>query len=156
MSNTALIDVARSITAALDGRPVSGIHDDALLALTRQVEALGRLVDALRVATAGEIAARSRTEDGPAGLAARRGCRSANELLQRLTQVSGATGAARLGLAALTRPGTNLSGTPMPAKFDHVRSALEAGELGVDSAIALTKHLAPLQDRVHPDALDAA
>ncbi|MFD3446331.1 DUF222 domain-containing protein [Microbacteriaceae bacterium 4G12] len=132
------------------------LNDEALLAAIRVIEALGRQVDALRIAGAGELAARSRTEDGPAGLAARKGCRSANELLQRLTQVSGATGASRLNLAAHTRPGVALSGAAMPAKFDHVRAALEAGDLGVDAAVALTKNLAPLQDRVHPDALDAA
>ncbi len=156
MSSPALLDLARSVTAALENRSVGASEDDSLLALTRQVEALGRSVDALRIAAAGEIAARSRTEDGPAGLAARKGCRSANELLQRLTQISGATGAARLGLAALTRRGTALAGTPLPATFDHVRAALEAGELGLDAAVALTKNLAPLQDRVHPEALDAA
>ncbi|MFD3443545.1 DUF222 domain-containing protein [Microbacteriaceae bacterium 4G12] len=156
MSSTALFDLAGSIAAALDGRNVGGLGDEALLALTRQVEALGRSIDALRVSTAGEVAARSRTEDGPAGLAARQGCRSANELLQRLTQISGSTGASRIGLAAHTRPGVALSGARMPAKFDHVRAALEAGDLGIDAAVALTKNLAPLQDRVHPDALDAA
>ncbi len=156
MTSTTLTDLTDAVPTALPAASVGGLSDEQLLASTREIEALGRQVDALRVIVAGEIAARSRTEDGPAGLAARKGCRSVNELLQRLTQISGATGASRLGLAALTRPGTALSGARMPAKFDHVRAALEAGELGVDAAVALTKHLAPLQDRVHPDALDAA
>ncbi|WP_108252830.1 HNH endonuclease signature motif containing protein [Planctomonas deserti] len=156
MNFLTLANLTEAVPTALPVASLGGLNDDALCAVSRQVEALGRLIDALRVATAGEIAARSRTEVGPAGLAARKGCRSANELLQRLTQVSSATGAARLGLAALTRPDTALSGAATPAKFDHVRAALEAGELGVDAAIALTKNLAPLQNGVHPDALDAA
>ncbi len=156
MSKPPLADVTDAVAAALPTASLGGLSDENLLATTRGIEALGRYVDALRVTAAGEIAARSRTEDGPAGLAARKGCRSANELLQRLTQISGSTGAARLGLAALTRRGTALSGAAMPAKFDHVRVALETGNLGVDAAVALTKNLAPLQDRVHPDALDAA
>ncbi len=156
MNNPLLADVTDAVAAALPVASLCGLNDENLLATTRGIEALGRYVDALRVTAAGEIASRSRTEDGPAGLAARKGCRSANELLQRLTQISSSTGAARLGLAALTRHGTALSGAPMPAKFDHVRAALEAGELGVDAAVALTKNLAPLQDRVHPDSLDAA
>ncbi len=156
MNIPTLDDLAEAVPTALPVASLGGLSDDALLAATRQIEALGRYVDALRVTAAGEIAARSRTEDGPAGLAARKGCRSANELLQRLTQISSVTGVARLGLAALTRPGTALSGVRMPAKFDHVRAALETGELGVDAAVALTKNLAPLQDRVHPDSLDAA
>jgi hypothetical protein len=156
MTSPALTDLAEAVPTALPVASLSGLTDDALLAVLRDIEALGRQVDALRIAGAGELAARSRTEDGPAGLAAQKGCRSANELLQRLTQVSSATGASRLGLAALTRPGTALSGAAMPAAFDHVRAALEAGELGVDAAAALTKNLAPLRNRMHPDALDAA
>ncbi|WP_108250879.1 HNH endonuclease signature motif containing protein [Planctomonas deserti] len=156
MNSPTLADFTEAVSTAVPVASLVGQNDENLLALTRQIEALGRYADALRVTAAGEIAARSRTEDGPAGLAARKGCRSANELLQRLTQISGATGASRLSLAALTRPGTPISGAPMPAKFDHVRAALETGELGVDAAIALTKNLAPLQDRVHPEALDAA
>ncbi len=156
MTTPTLTDLAEAVPTALPIASLGGLTDDALLSAIRDIEALGRQVDVLRIAGAGEVAARSRTEDGPEGLSVRKGCRTANELLQRLTQISGATGASRLTLAALTRRGAALSGTPMPAKFDHVRAALEAGELGVDAAVALTKNLAPLQDRVHPDALDAA
>ncbi len=156
MNSPTLTDLAEAVPTALPVASVGGLNDNALLRAIREIEELGRHVDALRVVTAGKLAARSRTEDGPAGPAARKGCRSANELLQRLTQISSATAAARLGLATLTRPSTDLSGAPMPARFDHVRAALETGELGVEAAVALTKNLAPLQDRVHPDALDAA
>jgi hypothetical protein len=156
MTTPTLTNLVEAVPTALPATSVAGLSDEGLLATTREIEALGRYVDALRVTAAGEIAAPSLTEDGPAGLAARKGCRTANELLQRLTQVSNATGASRLALAAHMRPGTALSGAPMPARFDHVRAALEAGELGVDAAVALTKNLAPLQSRVHPDALDAA
>ncbi|MFD3444155.1 DUF222 domain-containing protein [Microbacteriaceae bacterium 4G12] len=156
MKRQTLADLAEAVPSALPVASLGGLNDEALLAAIRVIEAMGRQVDALRIAGAGELAARSRTEDGPAGLAARKGCRSANELLQRLTQISGATGASRLGLAAQTRHGEALSGARMPANFDHVRAALEAGDLGIDAAVALTKNLAPLQDRVHPDALNAA
>ncbi|MFD3445132.1 DUF222 domain-containing protein [Microbacteriaceae bacterium 4G12] len=156
MNTPTLTDLADAVPTALPAVSVGRLSDEALLRAIRELEKLGRHIDALRVVTAGELAVRSRTEVGPAGLAARKGCRSANELLQRLTRVSGATGAARLSLAALTRPDSAISGAAMPAKFDHVRAALESGDLGIDAAVALTKNLAPLQDRVHPDALDAA
>ncbi|MFD3448609.1 DUF222 domain-containing protein [Microbacteriaceae bacterium 4G12] len=156
MNSPNLTDLAKAVPTALPVTSVGGLSDESLLRTIRDIEELGRHIDALRVVTAGELAVRSRTEDGPSGLAARKGCRNVNELLQRLTQISSATGASRLGLALLTRPSTALSGVPMPAKFDHVRAALEAGALSVDAAVALTKNLAPLQDRVHPDALDAA
>jgi len=156
MQNPTLADLADAVPTALPVASVDGLSDERLLAAVREIEALGRHVDALRIAAAGTIAARSRTEDGPAGLAARKGCRSANELVQRLTQVSGATGAARISFAVLTRSGVALSGAPMPAPFDHVRTALERGDLGIDAAVAVTKNLVPIADRVHPDALDAA
>jgi hypothetical protein len=156
MQNPTLADLAEAVTTALPVRSMGGLSDEQLLASIRGIEAVGRVVDALRVASAGELASRSRTELGPAGLAARKGCRSANELLQRLTRVSGATAASRLGLAALTRRGSTLTGGVTPAKFDHVRVALEAGTLGVDAAAALTKHLAPLQERVGSAEVDAA
>jgi len=156
MTTLTLTDLAEAVPSALPAASLSGLGDERLLAAVRDIESLGRRVDALRVAAAGEVASRSRTEDGAAGLAARKGCRSANELVQRLTQVSGATGASWISLAALTRPGVALSGAPMPAPFDRVRAALEAGSLGIDAAVAVTKNLAPIADRVHPDALDAA
>jgi Domain of unknown function (DUF222)/HNH endonuclease len=156
MTTPTLTHLAEAVSAAPTAASVRGLTDENLLSTIRDIETLGRQVDALRVAAAGELAARSRTELGAAGLAARKGCRNANELLQRLTRVSGATGAARLGLAAVTRPDVTISGTPIPAAFEHVRAALDAGNLGIDAAIALTKNLAPLGERVHPEALDAA
>jgi Domain of unknown function (DUF222)/HNH endonuclease len=156
MITPTLTDLADAVATAPTVASVRGLTDENLLGTIRDVEALGRHLDALRVAAAGELAARSRTELGPAGLAARKGCRTPNELLQRLTQVSGATGAARLSLAVQTRPDVAISGTPIPATFEHVRAALDAGKLGIDAAIALTKNLAPLKDRTHPETLDAA
>src|SRR3954452_16069383 len=100
MTNPVLTDLAEAVAAAPTVASVRGLTDERLLSAIRDVEALGRHIDALRVATAGELAARSRTEVGAAGLAARKGRRTPNELLQRLTQVSGATGATRLSVAA--------------------------------------------------------
>src|SRR3712207_9219563 len=102
MQNPTLTDLVNAVPAALPGGSVRTLSDEALLGTIRDIEALGRQVDALRVAAAGELADRSRTVLGPAGLAARKGCRTPNELLQRLTQISRATGAARLGLAPHT------------------------------------------------------
>src|SRR5215217_1291693 len=154
MTYPTMTDLVEAVSTALPVASVRGLTDENLLGTIRDVETLGRLIDALRVAAAGELAARSRTEIGAAGLAARKGCRNANELLQRLTSVSGVTGAARLSLAALTRPDVTISGTAIPAAFERVRAALDAGNLGIDAAIALTKNLAPLGERVHPEALD--
>jgi hypothetical protein len=86
------IDLLERLTAELaaevDSSTVPGLSDEGLISLATSVEAHGRLVDALRVRVAGEMGERSRRELGGDGLAARFGCRNANELLQRATLVS--------------------------------------------------------------------
>ncbi len=64
--------------------------DDEVLITMAAVESVGRVVDAQRAAIAGEVAERSRVELGGERLSARRGCRSASELIERVTQASGA------------------------------------------------------------------
>jgi len=53
---------------------VRSFDDDGLLQVTTAVEVLGRRVDALRVAAAGEVADRSRPELGTSQLSATKGC----------------------------------------------------------------------------------
>lgn len=74
--------------AALPFDAASGWSDHELLTNTAALEALGRLVDAHRAAAAGEVAERSRVELGDQRLSTRRGCRSAAELVERVTQAS--------------------------------------------------------------------
>src|SRR5690554_374977 len=74
--------------------PLGGFRqadDDRLLRMTGTIERLGRVVDARRVAAAGEVQHRSRRTLGAASLAVRKGCRDAAELLRRVTLASGST-----------------------------------------------------------------
>ncbi|TFC32652.1 hypothetical protein [Cryobacterium sp. TMT2-14] len=87
---------------------VRGLDDDGLLQVTTAVEVLGRRVDALRVAAAAEVADRSRPELGTGQLSAKRGCRTAGELLERLTLVSGPTAGRRMRLGTQLRTGRSL------------------------------------------------
>ena len=94
----------RSVLAAvLRFDEASGWSDDELLANTGALEALGRLVDAHRAACAGEVAERSRVELGDQRLSTRRGCRSAVELLERVTQASAFEARRRIALGSATR-----------------------------------------------------
>ncbi|TFC26198.1 hypothetical protein, partial [Cryobacterium sp. TMT2-18-2] len=86
---TLVHDFAAGLGEFLRCSAVRGFDDDGLLQVTAAVEVLGRRVYALRVAVAAEVADRCRPELGTGQLSAKRGCRTAGELLERLTLVSG-------------------------------------------------------------------
>jgi len=108
--------------------------DDELLAATASIEAVGRLIDAHRAACAGEIDERSRVELGSDRLSSRRGCRSASELVERVTQVSGAEARRRIALGAATRGRVGFTGESLEPSFPRVAAALAVGVLGADAA----------------------
>src|SRR5215207_6740442 len=95
----------------------SGCSDDELLATMGVLEGLGRLVDAHRAACAGEVADRSRVELADQRLSARKGCRSATELVERVTQVSSFEARRRITLGPATRARSGFSGEPIAAAF---------------------------------------
>ena len=136
---------ARGWAGALEIRPseVAGMDDDAVVRLLGEVEAVGRRVDALRVALAGEVGERSRRELGRDGLAAGLGCRNAVELVQRVTGCSGFTANRRIRLGKAVRPTTALTGEALPPRFAHVAAALDQGTLGIDAAAAIVDVLSP-------------
>lgn len=120
------------------------------------LEALGRLVDAHRAVLAGEVAERSRPELGEQRLSARKGCRSPVELVERVTQVSGAEARRRIALGVAIRPGTALSGDPVSARFPVVAAALADGGLGADAAAVIVRELGRARPAADPAALAAA
>ena len=74
-------------------------------------------LDALRVLTAGEVAEQSRNELGKCGLAARKGCRSSAELIERVTQISGDSARKRIKTGRAVRARLSLAGERLPAEF---------------------------------------
>lgn len=138
----ALKAIALSLAEAVPPRQLYALKDDALLDTTAAIEHLGRYVDALRVEAAAEIADRSRgVVDRSDGLAARKGCRNAAELVERVTRVSGSTASRRIKLGNETRAcGPGLS---FPARFPIIADALESGLLGTDAASAILAGIVP-------------
>ena len=146
-----------ALAPMLEGDGIRGADDDRLLDLAADAESLGRLIDALRLDIAGEIGHRSRPERGDEILSRVRGCRSASELIERVTLVSSATARRRLKAAPPLRRRTSLTGEGLPAPLDHVRAAVLSGEIGTDAAAAIADALIPLRDRgVAADEIDAA
>ncbi|KQX07398.1 hypothetical protein ASC59_06405 [Leifsonia sp. Root1293] len=115
--------------------------DEDLLSGAALMEELGRLVDAGRIAYAGEVADRSRKILGPSALPERFGCSTPGKLLEHVVRVSPQTARARLKLGTQTRRGLSLIGEALPAPFDVVRRGLATGRLGLDSATTITTAL---------------
>ena len=135
---------------------VRGLDDDGLLQVTTAVEVLGRRVDALRVAVAGEVADRSRSELGTGQLSAKKGCRNAGELLERITLASGPTARRRMRLGRQLRTGRSLGGEPLPPIFPATAIGLATGAVGVDTADAILTALMPTLRCTDLDAVQAA
>ncbi|HET8928620.1 MAG TPA: DUF222 domain-containing protein [Microbacterium sp.] len=151
-----------SVMLADASGPIAGdgairtVTDVELRELTQKVESLGRQVDALRVACAGEIDDRSRPERGSERMSAQHGCANSTELLVRLTRVSARTATSRIRLGKSCRSSVSLTGEALPARFPAVQTALTTGQLGLDAAAEITRGLTQSADRADPALLAAA
>ena len=116
---------------AFSPEDASCLSDDELLAEQRAFAAARRLIDAGAAAVAAEIAHRSRRELGYEGLAARRGARSPEALIQSVTGVS--AGDAR----TMVRVGTLVSSPVSTPWLEPVASAVTSGGLSLDAAEAI-------------------
>lgn len=151
----ALRSAALRLAAVVPPRQLYALEDDDLLDTAAAIEHLGRYVDALRVEAAGEIAERSRgVVHRSDGLAARKGCRNAVELIERVTRVSGSTAARRVKLGSETR--AHGSEPSFPARFPLLADALESGLLGTDAASAILAGLLPALRTCTIDGIRAA
>lgn len=120
------------------------------------IEEAGRLVDAMRVASAADLAHRSRPELGEQGLSRRHGCRTAAQLLERITRVSAREASRRARLGSVLAPRYALDGSPLPALFAAAGAAVEQGRIGVDAAWAITRALGQAASHAAPIDLEAA
>ncbi|MFJ4038800.1 HNH endonuclease [Microbacterium sp. NPDC090007] len=120
------------------GRAVEALHDDEILRVMSELAATRNALDVLVARAARAIDARSARELGVAGLAQRRGHRTATELLQTLTgqtrvEVTRAvrTGGELVGDSTEPRERASVGG-PAPAEpwRDALRHALRAGAIG--------------------------
>jgi hypothetical protein len=131
----------REQLATVAGTALAPASDDELCALTALVEEAGRLLDALRVSTAGEIDDRSRYGLGSDGLAFRLGHRRGAQLVEQLTRVSPGEASRRVRVGRAIRPGTALDGATLPPAHPVVSAALADGSVGVDAAAVIVRCL---------------
>jgi len=154
---THLIAQAEALLAKVAPVALTGVDDQTVCTIMVRLEKLGRLVDALRATSAGEISDRSRHELGSEGLSYRLGHRRPVHLIEHLTRVSQAEAVRRIRLGAAVRPRLALDGRQLPAAFPIVAAALTAGQLGVDAAAGIIRCLGQAAERhANMDDLDAA
>jgi hypothetical protein len=169
------------IPFGLDGLPESrGSHSSAVAALvsltdpqliesTMLIEEISRELDLLKARFAAEVAWRSRSELGNAGLAAMEGHVSPESLLRSLTRSSFQDAARRIrvgtvladseadaGLAAGVPADVDSSGFGGAGPFAAIVSGMLSGDLGVEGADRVIRVLAPVADSVAPDVLRQA
>jgi len=132
--------------------PVATLSDEALVEEQRALAIERRRLDARSAAVAGEIARRSRRELGVTGLAVRNGARSPEELIQRVTGVTGREARSLTQVGAML--GDGMSDLPVMAPWlSPVSDAVRRGTLGVASADAIRSGLGEPGPTMSPDEL---
>ncbi|TFB95826.1 MULTISPECIES: HNH endonuclease signature motif containing protein [unclassified Cryobacterium] len=141
-----------ALAEALAAIPVGLLSDAEAVTALKEVEAIGRTVDAARVSTATDVDRRARVL-GREGLAWRMGCTGPWDVLTRVTRVSAREVKRRtkLGDAVLPRPCGGSSW--LPPLFPTVGAALTAGQIGVETAELIVAGLQVISHRVAPDNL---
>jgi Domain of unknown function DUF222. len=152
----ALDAITEELAETVAPRDLTGLADEPLLQLTAAIERLGRRVDALRTGAAGEIAEHSRSELGKDGLAAKKGCRTATELVERVTGVATDTAHRRIKIGTATRVRFSIAGERLPAAFSQVAAALDAGQIGLDSSYVIVRGLSQVAGVAGHDRLESA
>ncbi|MDJ0334777.1 DUF222 domain-containing protein [Salinibacterium sp. G-O1] len=132
-----VLDRVSSLLAAVALDGMVAFDDSALLEITREIEQVGRLTDALRALAAAEVDERSRYELGQAGLAQRLGETRGMHLIEKLTLVSQREASRRVKLGRAIRARACLDGQVLPADYPLVSAAVISGRLGVDAASAI-------------------
>ncbi|MCI4658798.1 HNH endonuclease signature motif containing protein [Cryobacterium zhongshanensis] len=147
-----LAEARSALAEALAAIPVGLLSDAEAVTALKEVEAIGRTVDAARVNTATDVDRRARVL-GREGLAWKMGCKGPWDVLTRVTRVSAREVKRRtkLGDAVLPRPCGGSSW--LPPLFPTVGAALAAGEIGVETAELIVTGLQTISHRVAPDDL---
>nr|WP_281534177.1 DUF222 domain-containing protein [Cryobacterium breve] len=149
-----LAEIQAALADALAAIPVELLSDAEAVTALKDVEAIGRTVDAARVTTATDVDRRARVL-GREGLAWRMGCRGPWDVLTRVTRVSAREVKRRtkLGDAVLPR---RAGLAVLPPLFPVVGAALATGDIGVEAAELITTGLGSVSHRAVPAEVEVA
>lgn len=131
-------DLAGVLGDTVRADAIPGLSDDQLMAVLYASGEAQRRLDAIVLETVAELEARSaglRDER----LTTRQGCRSTNELLQRVLGVDARDGARIVKASAAVRRRIDVtSGSPVPARWPALRDVMLDGRLGLGGVLAAT------------------
>ncbi|MDR5701963.1 DUF222 domain-containing protein, partial [Agromyces aerolatus] len=108
-----------------------------------------RMVDAFLAHASAEVARRSAPEFGANGLAKQHGHASPIRLIEAATGGAAGEAARLVAVGQATQERQSFTGT-MPAKFPHVRAALDTGRLSMEAANLITGMLRRVELRADP------
>ncbi|MCY7412755.1 MAG: 13E12 repeat family protein, partial [Salinibacterium sp.] len=164
VSLAALDAIARECAAGMQ-TGAAAATDDALLDYQRRLAASARQLELAAAAAAAEISHRSRRELGYSGLAQKRGARTPEALVQRLTGMSGQASRRLVRVGSMVaeliggRDGSNNGGAIEPATPAWLAPAIRAVADGIISSEvvdAVRAGLGEPSDSVSTDALAEA
>ncbi len=135
---------------------VRSLEGDELIELCRHVALENNRLQSLMVAVSNQMWLATEGYEGQDTLAKQHGCRSTVELIQRLTGEPARVVAARIRLGREVSARNSLLGEELVPMQEHVASALESGNLNLDSAMHISKVITKNSRVAHPDDLDMA
>ncbi|MBB2975798.1 hypothetical protein FHX49_001365 [Microbacterium endophyticum] len=128
---------------AFASRALSTATNAEVVAVLQRAAQVARHAEALMVEATAQVEERSSSAAVSERMTTDLGCRSVAELVQRSTRVSSRAATAFVqGARAVVEPVAVVSGEVLPAEFPAMRSALAAGDLGIDGLVAVTGPLA--------------
>ena len=136
-SSATLLERATAALGELARIDRAALGDEELVQLLQAEEGVGRLLDASRALSAGEVAERSRWELGADGLSMRHGHRKAVHFIEQVTRVSQTEASRRIRVGSAIRPRVWFTGEARPAERPVVAAAMADGDLGMDAAVAI-------------------
>ena len=137
-------------------RAESSLTDAELLAGIESSFDRIRMLQVTLLHQVAELSSRSRGELGAEGLARRTGASNVGDLLAHLGRTSSAHAKRLVRVADATAPRLSLSGERLPARFEALASALDAGAVSVDAAAHIVTQLDLARVNANPDDLEAA
>jgi hypothetical protein len=147
-----VLDAQRVLASVLSVES-NALSANGLLAYAAGIAGLTRLLDGAQIGNAAEIASRSDRRYGSEGLAARHGCATSAQLIEKVTGVSSRTARQQVRVAAQTGARVTDTGIPLEPLFADAGAALRTGGIGIDVADAITSILKTLPSAVPPEAL---